>query len=285
MAIPGGPGGVTLSPTGAPTYPLYVTQFLQTWGVPITPVTEEAMYLWIQAEGGVASNNPLNTSGAQPGATTCIAQCGTSSPIYAYSSLNQGMQANIANLNTTKYQGIKSAFSAPNATLASIWTAINQSSWCKGCGGGTYPGALYSALTPGYKLTVSTQVASSASAGGTAANCTPALQLPLGVTTVTILNSCQLQVLAGAAFMVAGGLVFFIGAGVLLAGFGGRRVPAPVALIAGEVQGRRSAKRKAQERSQAQEDRLQVIDARGQQRRATNTPRASQAGPLEPFPE
>jgi len=126
--------------------------------------------------------------------------------------------------------------------------------------------------------------ANASPAAGSNGSCQPVgPQLKVGGGTLG-LNSCQVSMTVGVSVMLVSGIVVFIGLGILLAGMGGRKVPSPVAFIVGEAQGRGAAKRKARASSQAQEDRLQLIDARGQQRRATGTPRASKdLG--EPFPE
>jgi len=126
----------------------------------------------------------------------------------------------------------------------------------------------------------------SSTAAGTAGNPACLVGFPGvgGVGSFCLVNAAQAQEVLGAALMVAGGLVLFVGVGLALAGLGGRKVSAPVALVLGEVQGRRSATRRAQAASQSQEDRLELIAARGQEKRAIGTPRASKdLG--EPFPE
>jgi hypothetical protein len=256
-------------------------QMLASWGVPATPTTEEAMYFWIKAEGGVPHNNPLNVSTAYPGAVTQIAQIGSSSPIYSYASLDDGIAADVSNLNTATYSGVKAAFSNPNASLLSIWSAINQSPWCKGCTKGTYPGALFSALGPGASTVAASGAATAATGtGASSASSTPAcvISSPLGG---CLFNAAQAQELVGGLLMLGGGLILFVGLGLVAASMGSGRtlrvaeaLPGPAgttARVAGG-QGRQvgAERRTRATRAQAQSDALERIDARGGQSRRSS---------------
>lgn len=129
--------------------------FLQDLGAPLNATNITAVNLWAQSEGVQSSNNWLAASGKGPGATTCLSQCGTSSPVYAYDTPADGAAFDAQFLKTNNYADVISAFAgtADNGTspdptgLANIFAAINQSGWCRGCEGGQYPVALYDALS------------------------------------------------------------------------------------------------------------------------------------------
>lgn len=122
--------------------------FLQAIGAPVTPTNVAILDAWDKSEGTLGSNNPLAISGNHPGATSCIAQCGSSSPIMAYATIQQGTLANAQFLLNNNYAAVVKAFQNPSADPATqiqqVWAAINQSGWCKGCQGGKYPEFLLS---------------------------------------------------------------------------------------------------------------------------------------------
>jgi hypothetical protein len=266
--------------TSAPTaYPSWVNEMLGAINAPSDPVHQLAMYLWVQSEGGVPINNPLNISGSWDGSTgQCVSQCDGSSPIYTGRSLSQGIQANAAFV-TANDPGIVAAFQNPNATLETIWQAIHSSTWCSGCSGGIYPSALYSALS-GKGLSAAnsaTGLSTSALTGG-AASCTPVIKFPgvAGVGSATLLDSCQAQEITGVLILLGGGILAFVGLALVAAAMGTGRLrggPAKVAegLVGGDIIGARRQRKKDDQRdaraAQAQSDRLEVIDARGQQTR------------------
>lgn len=136
-------------------------QLLQDLGAPITPTTQAILQAWGLSEGTANQNNPLAISGLNTGATTCIAQCGTSSPVMAYDSMTHGVAATAAfikaspnysliiqNLQlSTNQDSLKQSLSIAQG----VYTIINGSGWCKGCQGGNYPNVLHeliSALDP-----------------------------------------------------------------------------------------------------------------------------------------
>lgn len=116
----------------------WVDQVLIALGAPTTDSNRAALRAWAASEGTLASNNPLAFSGQYPGATTCLAQCGSSSPVFAYQSSQQGAANTADFLLKNNYAGIINAFRS-DAGLDAIYGAINGSSWCKGCQGGHYP--------------------------------------------------------------------------------------------------------------------------------------------------
>lgn len=115
-------------------------------GAPKTDANYQALTLWANSEGSTESNNPLASSGMHPGATHCIAQCGSSSPIMAYDTIGDGVAANVAFLKDNDYGGVIAALQNGQSVHA-VWAAINQSGWCRGCQGGIYPEAIYYALS------------------------------------------------------------------------------------------------------------------------------------------
>lgn len=135
--------------------PSWQEVFLNDLGVPISQTNIAAVTLWADSEGVQSSNNFLAASGQGPGATHCIAQCGSSSPIFAYATAAEGAAFDAAFIRNNNYSGVINAFvqavdtpqGQPNpASLAIIYNAINISGWCKGCQGGQYPVQLYQSL-------------------------------------------------------------------------------------------------------------------------------------------
>ena len=137
-------------------------------GVTLTGVTTLAEWTrsewagsssWSNATGTTTYNNPLAVSGLFPGATTCVAQCGSTSPIMAYGTLAEGAAANAAFMLRSD-PGIVAGFKNANdgqdpntgattvntQAILAIWQAVNASGWCKGCQGGLYPSALHDFL-------------------------------------------------------------------------------------------------------------------------------------------
>jgi len=197
----------------ATSYPAWETAFLTQIQAPSNAVTLEALNLWAAAEGGVPSNNPLNASGKGPGATTCIAQCGSSSPIYAYATLDQGVAYNTQFLQRqgNGYPAIISAFQE-GTSLSAIWQAINQSGWCHGCGGGKYPGALYAALNGGAVSVYTAAGANSPSAENPGASGVGCSGGGFDILGAHIMTNCQRKALVGGLLVGAGGLVLLVGA-------------------------------------------------------------------------
>lgn len=100
------------------------------------------------------SNNPFKITGLWPGATTCIAQCDSSSPVYQYDTLQDGLTAN-AEFIADGYMNIAQALAdTPSQSdgnylyaaqaAGNVFQQINQSEWCKGCQNGNYPEQLKS---------------------------------------------------------------------------------------------------------------------------------------------
>lgn len=121
---------------------MWEDHFLWRISAPATPTNVQACTLWADSEGVLADNNPFACTGKFPGATRCIAQCGTVSEVWAYDTIEHGCDANARFLIENHYSGILNAFRA-DAGLEPIWQAINSSPWCRGCQGGLYPIQLY----------------------------------------------------------------------------------------------------------------------------------------------
>lgn len=121
------------------------TDLLARWGAPASSTNVEALTLWAQGEGTTDENNPLAVSGWHVGATKCLAQCGTGSPVYAYGTMAQGVAATTAFAAGSNSAGIVASF-RDNAGLLAIFDAINSSEWCRGCQGGRYPEPLWAAV-------------------------------------------------------------------------------------------------------------------------------------------
>lgn len=205
-------------------YPQWEYDLLRYLGTP-APLTNDgmdaqfpnsllALNLWAQSEGSV-TNNALATSGKGKGATTCVAQCGSSSPIYEYDNEADGVAQMGRFLQGSFYTKIVSAL-VGNADLSTIYGAINSSSWCKGCQNGQYPTALSAAVggkTPGVSSSVGTGSSAGASGGSGASAST------------SDLSTCVIQLpgflfFSGPCFLTKGGVKWLSGAAALVAGVG-----------------------------------------------------------------
>jgi hypothetical protein len=258
-------------------YPTWTAQLLQGIGAPVTPVNQQALVLWTGSEGTLQGNNPLAITTRQPGATSILAT-NNGDPIYAYDTLDDGIAANAAFLKTSD-PGIVNAFKAPNATLGSIWTAINQSSWCKGCQSGKYPVQMFAALSSvqqaGALVGEDVQKAggsSSSSSSSSSAPCSPVgPNLPV---VGQIFTTCSVDKIVGITLIGAGGLILFVGLALVAASMGTGRglraaeaLPGPAgttARVAGG-QGRQvgAERRSRATRAQAQSDALERTSMRG----------------------
>jgi peptidoglycan hydrolase CwlO-like protein len=126
------------SPIGGEVVPYgqWARLFLQRIDAPTCRDNLVALVAWQAAEGTSASWNPLATTLAMPGSTTF-----NSAGVQNYASLAQGLDAIQATLDrgasTFGYGAILGSLAgcAPATTTAS---AINASSWCRGCAGGAY---------------------------------------------------------------------------------------------------------------------------------------------------
>lgn len=210
-------------------FPSWESQLLQCLGAPNSVNNLTALNLWAQSEGNVV-NNALATSGKGTGASTCVAQCGSSSPIYEYDNVSDGVAHMCQFLKGSYYTGIVHALQQ-DLGLAAIYQAINSSPWCKGCQNGSYPVALAKAAGGG-AASVSSGVGSGGSTaqggggtsgggGGGAATTGSGLsdcvvQFPLSFSTPIgslggcILSKGQFKAITGAVAMAVGlGLVTF----------------------------------------------------------------------------
>ena len=203
-------------------YPQWEYDLLRYLGTP-APLTNEgmdaqfpnsllALNLWAQSEGSV-TNNPLATSGQGKGAVNCVAQCGSSSPIYEYDNEADGVAQMGRFLQGSYYTKIVSAL-VGNASLSDIYGAINSSSWCKGCQGGQYPIDLSQAVggkATGVSSTVGTGGTAGTGGGGGAS------------ATGTDLSQCVFQLpgflfFSGPCFLTKGGVKWLSGVAALTAG-------------------------------------------------------------------
>jgi len=126
-------------------FPEWEHLLLMALRAPVTKTNLLALDYWAQSEepGGISPDfNPLNYGQS-------------STKRNAYNSYKPFVNA-VANqllIGDYGYDKIVAALRNPNSTLEDIWKAINQSSWCRGCQGGRYPTALFSAA----KIPVSDQ--------------------------------------------------------------------------------------------------------------------------------
>jgi hypothetical protein len=200
-------------------FPAWECDLLTALGAPCSQNNLLALNYWAQSEGSV-TNNPLATSGKGKGATTCVAQCGSTSPIYEYDTEADGV-AQMANfLKGGYYTAIVRAF-AQDSGLAAIWQAINNSPWCKGCQSGTYPEALY-AVSKGSKIGVSSGVGAGGQ-GAPSSNINPQGATSGQGTPGAGLSQCVFQLpgflfFSGPCFITKGGVKWLSGFAALTAG-------------------------------------------------------------------
>lgn len=210
------------APTAATAYPQWETDLINAMGFAATQPVYEALNLWAESEGVAAtSNNPLAVCCHPDGNTGCIAQCGPGgSPIYSYGTRAAGVAATASFLSGSNSSGIVAALRDPNATLGSIYAAINGSHWCYGCQNGHYPVDLFQALGGNAPATIFRGGASdsggSSSSGGQPVAPSAGVGCSTGSQGVDILGAhlftaCQVKALVG-------GLLIGAGAGFLLTG-------------------------------------------------------------------
>lgn len=197
------------------TFPQWEYDLLKALGAPSSPNNLAALNLWAQSEGSV-TNNPLATSGQGAGASKCVAQCGSSSPIYEYDTEANGVAQMSSFLKGSYYTAIVRAFQQ-DAGLAAIYQAINSSPWCKGCQNGRYPIALANQVSlPGSQSTnptVGTGQASSGSGGGSSGGSGSSLQ-------DCVIKFPGLLFLSGPCILTKGGVKWLSGMAALVVGTG-----------------------------------------------------------------
>ncbi|HXA33025.1 MAG TPA: hypothetical protein VNV87_12255 [Acidimicrobiales bacterium] len=238
-------------------YPEWEYELLRYLGTP-APLTNDgmdaqypnsllALNLWAQSEGSV-TNNALATSGRGAGATTCVAQCGSSSPIYEYDNVADGVAQMGRFLQGSFYTKIVSSL-VGNASLSDIFSAINSSPWCKGCQSGQYPVALSQAVggkSPGVSGTVGTGTSTGSGQGTAGASATGSdlstcvIQLPgfLFFSGPCFLTRGGVKWLSGIAALTAGTVIGAFGVVLLAAyGFNASGAKGAVAKVAGAVPG------------------------------------------------
>lgn len=145
-----GSGGATGTPSAtsiASTYPTWETALIQALGGQPNAANLYFLSLWQQSEGSgaAAGNNPLAITDPknQFPHSGVIAE-NNGDPVYAFPTLDVGMQATVAFLQNNGYQSVISALKGSDMT--SMWSAVNQSGWCQGCQNGQYPVAAYAKL-------------------------------------------------------------------------------------------------------------------------------------------
>jgi hypothetical protein len=198
------------------SFPQWEYDLLSALGAPTSQNNLTALNLWALSEGNV-TNNPLATSGRGVGAATCVAQCGSTSPVYVYDTEANGVAQMAKFLQGSYYTAIVRAFKT-DAGLAAIFQAINSSPWCKGCQNGQYPVDLANAVG-GSKATTDPTVGTGAGPGGSAA----AAQGGAGQAPGSGLSACVFQApgflfFSGPCFLTKGGVKWLSGAAALVAG-------------------------------------------------------------------
>jgi len=190
-------------------FPQWEMDLLACLGAPQSVDNLTALNLWAQSEGSV-TNNALATSGKGAGASKCVAQCGSSSPIYEYDTEADGVAQMCRFLKGSYYTKVVAALQN-DAGLAAIYQAINSSSWCKGCQNGQYPVVLAKAVG-GKGDPISPTVGSGQGATGQG-----------GQNSGSGLSTCVLQApgflfFSGPCFVTRGGVKWLSGVAALMAG-------------------------------------------------------------------
>jgi len=118
------------------TYGAWAGDFLRTMGVPSCKSNMVVVVSWQLAEFTQAAWNPLATTHAMPGSTAF-----NTSNVQNFPSLAVGLQATkdtiVQGSPTYGYGAIVSTLSNCSDPMTTA-RAINASSWCRGCAGGTY---------------------------------------------------------------------------------------------------------------------------------------------------
>jgi len=121
---------------GAQTYGGWARLFLSALGAPDCGDNLLVVVAWEAQEGTSAAFNPLATTHVMPGATDF-----NSVGVKNYVSLEQGLQATVETLagGSSSY-GYGAVIDALRGCDSASGTAqwVNASSWCSGCGGGSY---------------------------------------------------------------------------------------------------------------------------------------------------
>lgn len=195
------------------TFPQWEYDLLKALGAPASQANLTALNLWAQSEGSV-TNNPLATSGKGAGATTCVAQCGTTSPIYEYDTEANGVAQMARFLKGSYYTKIVAALVGDQGEAA-IWSAVNGSPWCKGCQGGQYPVDLGKAVGGQPQAT-----SASVGAGGQANPGSPAGTSPGSGLSQCVISFPGFLFFSGPCILTKGGVKWLSGVAALMAGTG-----------------------------------------------------------------
>jgi peptidoglycan hydrolase CwlO-like protein len=128
------------------TFGGWASAFLSAAGYPVSRNNMVVMVAWQTAEYTDARWNPLATTYSMPGSSSF-----NSVGVQNYGSLAEGIQATIATLRASGY-GYEAILSDLASSVDPYTTAgaINASSWCRGCAGGTYVVGLISAVESYY---------------------------------------------------------------------------------------------------------------------------------------
>lgn len=194
-------------------YPAWECDLLKALGAPCSANNLLALNLWAQSEGSV-TNNALATSGQGAGATKCVAQCGSTSPIYEYATEADGVAQMAQFLKGGYYTAIVRAFQQ-DAGLAAIYQAINSSPWCKGCQNGQYPVVL--AKQVGGAAQQVNPNTGAGSGGGSAGGTSSSTGSGSGLSTCVI-SFPGFLFFSGPCLLTKGGVKWLSGVAALLAG-------------------------------------------------------------------
>lgn len=117
----------------------FASRLLDALGAPTWPAGERAIAAWAQSEGMPGwTNNPLACGTKWPGSHTY-----NGTGVQSYGTASDGVAATAWSLDHDPYTPIARALRA-EATLVTIYQAVNASPWCSRCQGGHYPVDLWS---------------------------------------------------------------------------------------------------------------------------------------------
>lgn len=221
--------GTTTANTRSPkttNFPAWEYALLSKLGAPATPENLVGLNLWAKSEGVEATaNNPLAITNPNQVFGSDAGTINTAG-VAKFSSLGSGVDATANFLNAPGYSAIVAALKRGNS-LNALYSAINNSGWCRGCQGGAYPSALAKYSTGPVNLSAipifhgGSPSGSAAVVGGKSESSSGFYQCNSATTIVgglgfNVLNACEAKAIVGGLLMAAGIATMMVGGAILL---------------------------------------------------------------------
>jgi hypothetical protein len=203
--------------------PSWIVGVLNGIGAPLTSNNVRSLELWAGSENTAAKWNPLATTEPASGATSF-----NSVGVRNYPNEAIGVQATVQTLQQSNMTQIRNSL-VNNAPVSDTTAAINSSPWGSHIGPNTTP---IGQQSPGGSSGSGTSSSSQDCGSSTG------IKVPLGITSVTILNGCQLKALKGGVFVLAGGAILLVSVILIV----GKSVPKPLAALGGFIGGRETSR-------------------------------------------